>query len=251
MNVLRNDSEDAGLEPSHNDRSRVAGESSPDRAGGHTLPITRPDGSVITDRQVVRVDRQILYPEGQAGKLEPQASDRRVSAPASGHPTPGLNAELAQNTHLNDPPDYTPPPATSARQSAAAQPPRPGPREVPAQGAVAPLPTSPAAQNVGPVAVPPGAAGSGRPGPLFQEDELHNFRARWDKVQASFVDEPRTSVESADALVANVVKRIAEQFASEREALERQWDRGDSTNTEELRQAIKRYRAFFDRLLAF
>lgn len=90
-----------------------------------------------------------------------------------------------------------------------------------------------------------------QPGPLFPEDELHNFRARWDQVQTSFVDEPRQAVEQADSLVANVVKRIAEQFAAEREQLEKQWDRGDSINTEDLRQALKRYRSFFDRLLSF
>jgi hypothetical protein len=49
----------------------------------------------------------------------------------------------------------------------------------------------------------------------------------------------------------NVVKRIAEQFASEREQLEKQWDRGEDVNTEDLRQALKRYRAFFDHLLSF
>ena len=85
--------------------------------------------------------------------------------------------------------------------------------------------------------------------PLFPQDELQSFRSHWDKVQTSFVDEPRTAVEQADSLVANVVKRIAEQFASEREQLEKQWDRGENVNTEDLRQALKRYRAFFDRLL--
>jgi hypothetical protein len=90
-----------------------------------------------------------------------------------------------------------------------------------------------------------------QPNPLFPEDELHNFRSRWNQVQTSFVDEPRAAVEQADSLVANVVKRIAEQFATEREQLEKQWDRGENINTEDLRQALKRYRAFFDRLLAF
>jgi hypothetical protein len=88
-------------------------------------------------------------------------------------------------------------------------------------------------------------------GALFPDDELHNFRARWDGIQTSFVDEPRKAVEEADSLVANVVKRIAEQFANERAQLEKQWDRGDEMNTEDLRQAFKRYRAFFDRLLSF
>ena len=92
---------------------------------------------------------------------------------------------------------------------------------------------------------------SGAPAQLFPDDELHNFRAQWDQVQASFVDEPRQAVERADSLVANVVKRIAEQFAEERARLEKQWDRGDDVSTEDLRQGLKRYRSFFDRLLSF
>ncbi len=87
--------------------------------------------------------------------------------------------------------------------------------------------------------------------PLFPEDELHNFRASWDQVQTSFVDEPRQAVEQADSLVANVVKRIAEQFSAERAQLEKQWDSGDNVSTEDLRQAFRRYRSFFDRLLTF
>src|SRR5580658_962804 len=88
-------------------------------------------------------------------------------------------------------------------------------------------------------------------GPLFPDEELHTFRSRWDKVQTSFVDEPRQAVEQADSLVANVVQRIAEQFSAEREQLEKQWDSGSDVSTEDLRQAMKRYRSFFDRLLAF
>jgi hypothetical protein len=90
-----------------------------------------------------------------------------------------------------------------------------------------------------------------RPGQLFPDNELNEFRARWDKAQIGFVDEPRAAVEQADSLVATVVKRIAEQFAAERAELEHQWDRGDNVSTEDLRQALRRYRSFFDRLLAF
>jgi hypothetical protein len=98
---------------------------------------------------------------------------------------------------------------------------------------------------------PAASAASTSAGPLFPDDELHNFRARWDQVQTSFVDEPRQAVEQADTLVANVVKRIAEQFANERGKLENQWAKGDNVNTEDLRQSLKRYRSFFDRLLSF
>jgi hypothetical protein len=88
-------------------------------------------------------------------------------------------------------------------------------------------------------------------GPLFPDDEMQAFRSRWDRVQTSFVDEPRQAVEQADSLVANVVQRIAEQFSAEREQLEKQWDSGSDVSTEDLRQAMKRYRSFFDRLLMF
>jgi hypothetical protein len=90
-----------------------------------------------------------------------------------------------------------------------------------------------------------------RPTQLFPDNELNDLRARWDKAQIGFVDEPRNAVEQADSLVATVVKRIAEQFAAERAELEHQWDRGDNVSTEDLRQALRRYRSFFDRLLSF
>jgi hypothetical protein len=86
-------------------------------------------------------------------------------------------------------------------------------------------------------------------GPLFHDEELQGFRSRWDEVQASFVDEPRLAVEQADGLVANMVKRLAEEFSTARAELERQWDTGGEVSTEELRQVLRRYRSFFNRLL--
>ena len=63
------------------------------------------------------------------------------------------------------------------------------------------------------------------------------------------MDEPRRAVEQADELVAEVIKRLADSFARERSRLEGQWGRGDNVSTEDLRVALQRYRAFFDRLL--
>ena len=88
------------------------------------------------------------------------------------------------------------------------------------------------------------------PPPLFPENESTNFRNRWTEIQAAFVDEPRRAVEQADALVADVIKRLASSFADERSKLEGQWGRGDNVSTEDLRVALQRYRAFFDRLLS-
>ena len=85
---------------------------------------------------------------------------------------------------------------------------------------------------------------------LLPEDEVSELRHRWDEIQTGFVDEPRRSVEDADALVAAAMKRLAEMFASERAGLEQQWDQGDNVSTEDLMLALQRYRAFFGRLLA-
>jgi hypothetical protein len=87
--------------------------------------------------------------------------------------------------------------------------------------------------------------------PLFSPNEAKDFRARWDTIQAGFVDEPRRAVEQADSLVAGTMQRLAEIFADERAKLEGQWDRGDSVSTEDLRLALRRYRSFFGRLLSF
>jgi len=86
--------------------------------------------------------------------------------------------------------------------------------------------------------------------PLFSPDEAKEFRARWDTIQAGFVDEPRRAVEQADSLVAGAMKRLAEIFAGERAKLEEQWDRKESVSTEDLRLALRRYRSFFGRLLS-
>jgi hypothetical protein len=84
---------------------------------------------------------------------------------------------------------------------------------------------------------------------LLSGDEIPAFRSRWDAIQTGFVDEPRHSVEQADSLVAEVMKRLAETFADERAKLEQQWSQGDDVSTEDLRVALQRYRSFFDRLL--
>jgi len=95
-----------------------------------------------------------------------------------------------------------------------------------------------------------GAATEHGAAPLFPTGEVETFRTRWVEVQTGFVDEPRHAVEQADGLVAEMMKRLATVFADERAKLEEQWSRGDDISTEDLRQALRRYRSFFDRLLS-
>jgi len=86
--------------------------------------------------------------------------------------------------------------------------------------------------------------------PLLPSDQADRFTERWQEIQTDFVDRPRESVERADALVADLMQRLAAGFSNERERLETQWDRGDDVSTEDLRVALTRYRSFFDRLLS-
>jgi hypothetical protein len=86
--------------------------------------------------------------------------------------------------------------------------------------------------------------------PLLPADDIDDLDTRWTELQSRFVDEPRDAVQGADALVAELMQRLATMFADEREKLEAQWTRGDEVSTEDLRVALQRYRSFFQRLLA-
>jgi hypothetical protein len=85
---------------------------------------------------------------------------------------------------------------------------------------------------------------------LFPAQDLEEFRSRWSEIQAGFVDEPRRSVEQANALVGRLIQQLTDVFANERAKLENGWSEGKTVSTEDLRQALRRYRAFFDRLLS-
>ena len=58
------------------------------------------------------------------------------------------------------------------------------------------------------------------------------------------------SLFAADALAAEVVEQLTAGFSAARSRLEAQWARGQDASTEELRLALRRYREFFERLLA-
>ncbi|MCP2168370.1 hypothetical protein LX83_005248 [Goodfellowiella coeruleoviolacea] len=84
---------------------------------------------------------------------------------------------------------------------------------------------------------------------LFGEDELDKFRSRWQRLQASFVDDPKRAVRDADELVADVMQALAATFAKHKSTLEDQWRESDQARTEDLRLVLQDYRTFFQRLL--
>lgn len=84
--------------------------------------------------------------------------------------------------------------------------------------------------------------------PLFGGDAATEYRARWDIVQRSFVDDPQQAVRQGDELVTQVIDTLRDTFAAQRTEFEKDTDR-DQDSTEGLRLALRRYRAFFERLL--
>ena len=86
--------------------------------------------------------------------------------------------------------------------------------------------------------------------PLFDRNREREVRERWHRLQARFVDEPRDTVRDADSLVAELLRDLAGGFDQARSKLESQWSSGEDVSTEDLRLALQRYRAFFERLLS-
>jgi hypothetical protein len=94
------------------------------------------------------------------------------------------------------------------------------------------------------------AAGDALPDTRLVSDEQREaLHVRWREIQAMFVDEPRGAVNQADALVGEVVDAVTSGFASRKAGLEQRWGAGGEVATEDLRQALQAYRAFFQRLL--
>lgn len=98
----------------------------------------------------------------------------------------------------------------------------------------------------------PGAPDTGTTGDIALLDaaEEQGFRQRWSDVQARFVDDPQAAVQTADALVAELMQSLARGFSEHKGRLESHWRSGGTPDTEDLRQALQRYRSFFDRLLS-
>ena len=95
----------------------------------------------------------------------------------------------------------------------------------------------------------PIATNAGSSAALLDREESEHFRTRWNEIQGKFVDEPRSAVQQADALVSEVVEQITQMFANEHSSLESQWKQGNDVSTEDLRKALQHYRSFFNRLV--
>ena len=106
---------------------------------------------------------------------------------------------------------------------------------------------APVSETITPKA--PIGTNAGSSAALLNREESEHFRTRWNEIQGKFVDEPRSAVQQADALVSEVVEQITQMFTNEHSSLESQWKQGNDVSTEDLRKALQRYRSFFNRLV--
>lgn len=86
---------------------------------------------------------------------------------------------------------------------------------------------------------------------LFDPHEAEELQGRWREVQTAFVDDPRSAVQGADQLVAQVIQSLTASFAAHKKELDGQWQNSDTSGpaTEDLRLALRRYRTLFNQLL--
>jgi hypothetical protein len=83
----------------------------------------------------------------------------------------------------------------------------------------------------------------------IEPDRAESYNTRWNALKSEFVDDPRGAVQGANGLVGEVLDELEELFRRQRADLEHGLD-SEQTSTEDLRQALGRYRSFFDRLLS-
>jgi hypothetical protein len=80
-------------------------------------------------------------------------------------------------------------------------------------------------------------------------DDIDDLKARWSSIQAQFIDQPRSSVEQAEALVAETLERINRIFTEQQTSLSKQWCEHEDASTEDLRITLQNYRTFLNSIL--
>ncbi|KUJ58489.1 hypothetical protein PV336_00810 [Streptomyces sp. MI02-2A] len=127
---------------------------------------------------------------------------------------------------------------------------RPGRRSGPGGRGEAAVAPRPGVRTAG----EPGTRGDRREAPLLSPDASDELGMRLQHAVGGFVDNPREAVEEADHVVEEAAARLAEALASRRRTLKASWqDTGDgphaTADTEQLRLALRDYRATAERLL--
>lgn len=197
----------------------------------------------MTDRQPTEDPTATTTGPAPRTPTQPRGTPPDEQAPPAAEAPPEPPRE--PEPHQSSTPDNTPPlPSTTPRTS----PP-------PARAASSDRPSAAPAEaeaSFGDAAATAGtesaSAPGGADGPLVAAAERERLTAELHRVVAHFVEEPRGSVEEADALLGTLVERLTESAAERRTALRTHWD-DEEQGTEELRRTLQQYRQLTERLL--
>jgi hypothetical protein len=99
----------------------------------------------------------------------------------------------------------------------------------------------PRARRPGDEPVPPEITGS-----LLAD--AAEIRARWMRIQAQFVDDPRAAVTEAATILTDVASQLQVAVRERQQAMRGRWDGNGHADTEALRVMMQQYRALLDRL---
>jgi hypothetical protein len=182
-------------------------------------------------------DEQLARPRApEAGGLAGTTDQRPGTGPAAGDAGGSGDRSQERSAIALGPP---PPPSSPLPADV-----RPGVGEPPEPPVATqrPEPVAPATSDGRPGTVPttPDRAS------LLASIDRDSIRSRFLDIQAGFVDEPRQAVQQAEGFVDELVQRLVEALETERAKLKGAIDDG---STEDLRLALRGYRAFVDRLL--
>jgi hypothetical protein len=205
--------EDAGDDP---------GEGTTSSSGGRSPSVTDPDFRWATD----------TTPAVDADSDPSMATPPAVDADAS---------PAAETAATTDTPATGNAPATDGAT--------PVTGSTPAPGTAPPLDQPVTGAHAAPPAPAPGRAGAGLDavGAAFVTD-ADGYRASWVRIQSAFIDDPRGSVTDAADLVAQITGALVSAVQERERSLRGGWDSGDA-DTEVLRNALRDYRSFFERLM--
>ena len=71
------------------------------------------------------------------------------------------------------------------------------------------------------------------------------------RIQSGFVDDPQASVTEAADLVAQISGSLVSAVRERERTLRGSWESGGNADTEALRNALREYRSFLERLMRF
>lgn len=221
---------------------------------------TATDGGAFADRDVTSAGQDATSP-GDPADDGYVSTDRTTASPVTGAGRatgPAVNTDPTRATvpDLGDPdlddPDLEAVPDAVASQSTGAvamgaDTTRPG---QPATGAHA---APPAGAHAAPPAGTPGSAAGAdaafaAAGAAFVTD-ADGYRASWVRIQSGFVDDPRGSVTEAAELITQITSTLLSAVEERERTLRGTWDGSGDADTENLRNALRDYRSFFERLI--